>query len=77
MVTKLGEYVKVIQNIYCLYQRVFIILDIAVITAFILYITRKILKPIFSLTSAISEVNRGTLNVIAKSKVIMMMNFQF
>ena len=45
-------------------QRVFIILDIAVIAAFVLYLTRKILKPIISLTSAISEVNRETLNVI-------------
>ena len=50
-------------------QRVFIILDIAVIAAFVLYLTRKILKPILSLTSAISEVNRETLNVIGKSKV--------
>ena len=50
-------------------QRVFIILDIVVITAFVLYLTRKILKPILSLTSAISEVNRETLNVIiAQSK---------
>ena len=49
-------------------QRVFIILDIVVIAAFVLYLTRKILKPILSLTSAISEVNRDTLNVIAQNK---------
>jgi signal transduction histidine kinase len=44
------------------------ILDIVVIAAFVLYLTRKILKPILSLTSAISEVNRGTLHVIAQNK---------
>ena len=48
--------------------RVFIILDIAVIAAFVLYLTRKILKPILSLTSAIPEENRETLNVIGQSK---------
>ena len=49
-------------------QRVFIILDIAVIAAFVLYLTRKILKPILSLTSILPEVNRGTLNVISQNK---------
>ena len=49
-------------------QRVFIILDIVVIAAFVLYLTRKILKPILSLTSVIYEVNKGTLNVIAQNK---------
>ena len=34
----------------------------------LLYLNTKILKPIISLTSAISEVNRDILNVIAQSK---------
>jgi signal transduction histidine kinase len=49
-------------------QRAFIILEIVIIAAFVLYLTRKILKPILSLTSAVYEVNRGTLQVIAQSK---------
>ncbi|HEX7142817.1 MAG TPA: ATP-binding protein [Nitrososphaeraceae archaeon] len=68
LVTKLGEYVKSNSENLLFNQRVFIILDIAVIAAFVLYLTRKIVKPILSLTSAISDVNRGTLNLIAQSK---------
>jgi signal transduction histidine kinase len=68
LVTKLGEYGKSNSENLLFNQRIFIILDIAVIAAFVLYLTRKILKPILSLISAISEVNRGTLNVIAQSK---------
>ena len=68
LVTKLGEYVRSNSENLLFNQRVFIILDIAVIAAFVLYLTRKILKPILSLTSAISEVNRDILNVIAQSK---------
>ena len=68
LVTKLGEYVRSNSENLLFNQRVFIILDIVVIAAFVLYLTRKILKPILSLTSAISEVNRGTLHVIAQSK---------
>ena len=68
LVTKLGEYVKTNSENLLFNQRVFIILDIVVIAAFVLYLTRKILKPILSLTSAIYEVNRGTLHVIAQSK---------
>ena len=68
LVTKLGEYVRSNSANLLFNQRVFIILDIAFIAAFVLYLTRKILKPILSLTSAISEVNRGTLNVIAQNK---------
>jgi len=68
LVTKLGEYVKTNSENLLFNQRVFIILDIVIIAAFVLYLTRKILKPILSLTSAIYEVNRGTLQVIAQSK---------
>ena len=68
LVTKLGEYGRNNSENLLFNQRVFIILDIVVIAAFVLYLTRKILKPILSLTSAISEVNRDILNVIAQSK---------
>ena len=68
MVTKLGEYLRSNSENLLFNQRVFIILDIVVITTFVIYLTRKILKPILSLTSAISEVNRGTLHIIAQSK---------
>jgi signal transduction histidine kinase len=68
LVTKLSNYGKSNSENLFFNQTIFIILDIVVIAAFVLYLTRKILKPILSLTSAISEVNRGTLNVIAQSK---------
>ena len=68
LVIKLGEYGRNNSENLLFNQRVFIILYIAVIAAFVLYLTRKILKPILSLTSAISEVNRETHNVIAQSK---------
>jgi nitrate/nitrite-specific signal transduction histidine kinase len=68
LVTKLGEYVRSNSENLLFNQRVFIILDIVVIASFVLYLMRKILKPILSLTSAISEVNRETHNVIAQSK---------
>ena len=68
LVTKLGEYVRSNSENLLFNQGVFIILDIVVIATFVLYLTRKILRPILSLTSAISEVNRGTLHVISQSK---------
>ena len=40
----------------------------AVIAAFVLFLIRKILKPILSLTSAIPEENRETVNLIGQSK---------
>jgi signal transduction histidine kinase len=49
-------------------QGIFIILIIAVTAAFVLYLIRKISKPILSLNSAISEVARETLNVISQRK---------
>jgi signal transduction histidine kinase len=68
LVTKLGEYVRSNSENLLFNQRVFIILDLVVIAAFVLYLTRKVLKPIISLTFAISEVNRDILNVIPQSK---------
>jgi len=68
LVTKLSNYGKSNSENLFFNQTIFIILDIVVIAAFVLYLTRKILKPILSLTSAISEVNRGTLNLIGQIK---------
>ena len=69
LVTKLGEYIKNSSQNTIFLQILFAVLNIGVITAFILYIIRKILKPIFALTTATSEVKRGNLEVAVKSKV--------
>jgi len=69
LVTKLGEYTKNSSQNTIFLQILFAVLNIGVITAFILYIIRKILKPIFALTTATSEVKRGNLEVVVKSKV--------
>ena len=50
-------------------QIFFAVLNIGVTTAFILYIIRKLLKPIFALTNATSQIKSGNLNVVVKSKV--------
>jgi signal transduction histidine kinase len=68
LVTKLSNYGKSNSENLFFNQTIFIILDIVVIAAFVLYLTRKILKPILSLTSAIAEVNKGTLNLIGQIK---------
>jgi signal transduction histidine kinase len=69
LVTKLGEYTKNSSQNTIFLQILFAVFNIGVITAFILYIIRKILKPIFALTTATSEVKRGNLEVAVKSKV--------
>ena len=68
LVTKLGEYVKNSSQNSIFLQILFAVLNIVVTTAFILYLVRKILKPIFALTTATSEVTSGNLNVAVKSK---------
>jgi methyl-accepting chemotaxis protein len=68
LVTKLGDYLKGNSEYSLFIQRIFTILIIGVTAAFVLYIVRKILKPILSLTSAISQANKETLNVIGQSK---------
>jgi signal transduction histidine kinase len=68
LVTKLGEYAKNSSQNSVYLQGLFAVLNIGVTTAFILYIVRKILKPIFALTTATSEVKRGNLNVEVKIK---------
>ena len=68
LVTKLSDYLKSNSEHSLFNQRAFIILDIAVIAAFFLYLSRKISKPIISLNSALSEDARETLNLIGQSK---------
>ena len=68
LVTKLGEYIKNSSQNSVFLQIFFALLNIGVTTAFILYIIKKILKPIFALTNATSEVKRGNLNVAITNK---------
>ena len=69
LVTKLGEYAKDSSQYSIFLQILFAVLNIGVTTAFILYIIRKLLKPIFSLINATSQIKSGNLNVVVKSKV--------
>ena len=69
LVTKLGEYAKDSSQYSIFLQILFAVLNIGVTTAFILYIIRKLLKPIFALTNATSQIKNGNLNVVVKSKV--------
>ena len=68
MVTKLGEYAENSSQNSIFLEIIFAVLNIAVTTAFVLYILMKILKPIFALTTATSEVTSGNLDVAVKSK---------
>jgi len=68
LVTKLGEYAKDKSQYSIFLQILFAVLNIGVTTAFILYIIRKLLKPIFALTNATSQIKSGNLNVEVKSK---------
>jgi signal transduction histidine kinase len=69
LVTKLGEYAKDSSQYSIFLQILFAVLNIGVTTTFILYIIRKLLKPIFALTNATSQIKSGNLNVVVKSKV--------
>ena len=68
LVTKLSDYLKSNSEYSLFIQGIFIILNIVVTAAFVLYLIRKISKPIISLNSALSEVARETLNLIGQSK---------
>ena len=68
LVTKLSDYLKSNSEYSLFIQGIFIILNIAVTAAFVLYLSRKISKPIISLNSALSEVARETLNFIGQIK---------
>jgi signal transduction histidine kinase len=65
LVTKLSEYVKSNSEYSLFTQRIFIVLDISVIATFMLYLARKILKPIFALSIATSKVRKVNLNITA------------
>ena len=67
LVTKLAEYAGNISQNSMVLQRIFAVLNIAV-AAVVLYLVMKILKPIFALTTATSEVRRGNLEVSVKSR---------
>ena len=67
LVTQLREQVKSMAQGILFYQWLFAILTIGVSSAFVFYIVRKILKPIFALTHATSEVTRGNLSVVVKT----------
>ena len=64
LVTKLSDFLKSNSEYSLFIQQINTILLIVITIAFSFYISTKILKPINSLTSAISELNGETLNVI-------------
>jgi signal transduction histidine kinase len=67
LVTKLGEYTRLSSQNSMILHGVFAFLNIAV-AAVVLYLVLRILRPIFDLTSATSEVSRGNLDISAKSR---------
>jgi signal transduction histidine kinase len=67
LVTKLGEYAGNISQNSMFLQTIFALLNIAV-AAVVLFIVMKILKPIYALTRATSEVTRGNLDVSVKNR---------
>jgi signal transduction histidine kinase len=67
LVTHLGEYAgNTSQNLMFL-QAIFAVLNIAVAIV-VLYLVMRILKPIFALTTATSEISRGNLDVSVKNR---------
>jgi signal transduction histidine kinase len=68
LVSKLGEHAKNSSQYSIFLQILFAIVNIGVTAIFVLYIIRKILKPIFDLTNATNQVKRGNLNVAVKNK---------
>jgi signal transduction histidine kinase len=68
LVSKLGEHAKNSSQYSIFLQILFAILNIGVTAIFVLYVIRKILKPIFDLTNATNQVKRGNLNVAVKNK---------
>src|SRR5215217_2893795 len=67
LVTKLGKYAGNISQNSMFLQTIFALLNIAV-AAVVLFIVMRILKPIYALTTATSEVTRGNLDVSVKSR---------
>jgi signal transduction histidine kinase len=67
LVTELGEYARLSSQNSMILQGIFAVLNIAV-AAVVLYLVLRILRPIFDLTSATSEVSKGNLDVSVRSK---------
>jgi methyl-accepting chemotaxis protein len=67
LVTDLGEYARSSSQNSMFLQGIFAVLNIAV-AAVVLYLVMRILKPIFALTTATSEISRGNLDVSVKSR---------
>ncbi len=67
LVTGLGEYARLSSQNSMILQGLFAVLNIAVATV-VLYLVLRILRPIFDLTSATSEVSKGNLEVSVKNK---------
>jgi methyl-accepting chemotaxis protein len=67
LVTKLGEYARVSSQNSMILQGIFAILNIAV-AAVVLYLVMRILKPVFALTAATSEISKGNLDVTVEDK---------
>ena len=68
MVTKLSDYLKNNSESSLFIQQVFTILIIVITTAFVFYISSKILRLIISLSSSISEINGEKINIIINQK---------
>jgi len=68
LVTKLGEHAKNSSQHSIFLHVLFALLNIGVISAFVIYLSKKILKPIFALTTATSALTKGNLDVYVKTK---------
>ena len=68
LITDLDEFAKDESQNSIIIQRIIEISNLTIIAAFVLYFVIKILKPVFALTDATSEVIRGNLNVAVRSK---------
>ena len=66
LVTKLGQYARNSSQNLMFLQTIFAVLNIAV-AATVLFFVMKILKPIFALTTATSEISKGNLDISIKS----------
>src|SRR5215213_4000205 len=66
LVTQLGQFARNSSQNLMFLQTIFAILNIAV-AAIVLFIVMRILKPIFALTAATSEISRGNLDISIKS----------
>jgi signal transduction histidine kinase len=68
LVTKLGEHAKNSSQHSIFMHVLFALLNIGVISAFVIYLSKKILKPISALTTATSAITKGNLDVSVKTK---------